>query len=349
MKRCTTKSVNNAVFVGIDFHKRFSVVTLGDASGVVLQQTRLTNDEHEIRKFFLRHSGLTCAIENCRGNEWYIELLKRCGCEVKVSNSYAVRLIADSTKKNDKVDSRILMELLARDYLPVCYQPTREEKLLRERLRWRNKLVCSRTQYKNSAHSVLDKENKGAPLDSMKQRKQLYGSNRLSNERQLRLEKNLDVIEFLEQRLMEEESDLIRIGRGNPDVARLKSIPGIGDVSALMLAAELGDVSRFRTARQIGRYLGLVPRLYATSDTRRLGSITKQGSGLMRRVLVQDAWIAVKTSPVFLQRYSRIMKRRGKKVAIIAIARMIAEIAYRILRDKTTFDEKKMTLGQAVD
>ena len=65
----------------------------------------------------------------------------------------------------------------------------------------------------------------------------------------------------------------------------------------------------------------------------------------MRRLLVQDAWMAIKVSKVFRDRYSSILKRRGKKVAVIAIARTIAEIGYRILKDKTVFDEKKMTLG----
>jgi transposase len=173
MTLSTTIEHNRAVFAGIDFHKRFSVVTLGDAGGKPLFQEKLLNDEHSIRKFFLQNAPLKCAIENCRGNEWFIELLKHCGCEVKVSNTYAVRLIADSKCKNDKIDSQILMELLAKDYLPTCYQPTLEERKLKEHLRWRTKLMRSRTQYKNTAHALMDKENKGTSLKSRKQRSEI--------------------------------------------------------------------------------------------------------------------------------------------------------------------------------
>jgi transposase len=162
---------------------------------------------------------------------------------------------------------------------------------------------------------------------------------------QERLKRNLEVIEFFEERLGSEDIELTKLAKANPDAELLKTIPGIGNISALMLIAELGDITRFKNAKRVGSYFGLVPRLYASSDTRRLGPITKQGSGLMRRILVQDAWIAIQKSKAFRQKYNAILKRRGKKVAIVAIARMIVEVAYRILRDKTEFKESKLTLG----
>ena len=336
---------DQAVFAGIDYHKRFSIVTLGNKEGKMLSQERLENDEHQIRKFFLRHAPLTCAIENCRTNEWFVETVKKCGCDVKVSNTYRLRLIADSAKKNDKIDSKLLMELIARDYLPTCYQPTQQERLLRERLRWRVKLMKSRTKYKNMAHALMDKENKDNTVHSSKQRKNVASSKHLTEERQQRLEDNLEIIGFFDERLNKTDKELENLAKDNQDVIRLKTIPGVGTLSAFMLFAELGDITRFKSARHVGSYFGLVPRLYASSDTHYLGHITKRGSGLVRRLLVQDAWQAIKVSKVFRHRYSSILKRRGKKVAIIAIARRIAEIAYRILRDKTEFDETKLTLG----
>jgi transposase len=330
------------VFAGIDFHKKISVVSVGDAAGNLLFQESLQNDVHILRKFFLRHGPLKCAIENCRGYEWMIELLKQCGCEVIVGNTYAIKLISQSKKKDDKNDSRILMELCAKDYLPKCYQPSPEERLLRERLRWRTKLMRSRTQYKNIAHALMDKENKGRKVTSRKARKLAVKTADLVPDRQERLTRSLQLVELLDQRVNLEDDELAEIAQDSPAVARLKTIPGVGDISALMLVAELGDVSRFKKARNVGSYLGLVPRLYASSDTRRLGSITKQGSGLMRRLLIQSAWMAIKTSKIFREKYNSILKRRGKKVAAVAIARMIAEVAFRILKDGTVFDESRL-------
>ncbi|MFA6560166.1 MAG: IS110 family transposase [Candidatus Obscuribacterales bacterium] len=345
MSRNTTKSEIRAVFAGIDYHKKFSVITLGDRDGLPILQEKVLSDVQTVSKFFAGRGSLICAIENCRGNEWIVELLKSLGCEVRVANTYAVRLIADSRCKNDKIDSRILMELVSRNYLPVCYQPTEEERLLREQLRFRTKLMRSKTQYKNIAHALMDKENKGRAITTTKKRKEAQEQAGLHPERQLRLSRMLEVINFLDEQMSVEDKELLERGRSNPDVIRLKTIPGVGDISALLLLAELGDVSRFKKAKNVGSYLGLVPRMYASSDVCRMGSITKQGSGLVRRILVQDAWMAVKMSGVFRNRYSSILKRKGKKVAIVAIARMLSEVAYRILRDKTEFKEELLTLG----
>ncbi len=335
-----------AAFAGIDYHKKFSIVTLGDADGNVLEQIKLPNDETKLRKFFSQHQHVSCAIESCRGYEWYLKLLAGLGIAVNVANTYAVRLIADSRCKTDKIDSRILMELLAKGFLPTCYQPTEAERQLRERLKWRVSVVRSRTKYKNQAHAVMDKENKPGSLDSRKARR--IAKNRddqLSPARQYILEQNIDLVEYLDRKIAAEDAWIAEIAANSPDAQRLKSIPGIGNLAALMLIAEYGDVSRFKKAKNASAYLGLVPRVYATSDTRRIGRITKAGSGTLRWLLVQDAWGAIRKCSAFKIRYSRIMKRRGKHIAIVAIARMLAEIAYCILRDQTNFDEKKLALG----
>jgi transposase len=335
-----------AVFAGIDYHKRFSVVTLGDADGKVIEQVKLPNEEKKLRQFFRKHSQASCAIESCRGYEWYLQLLTDLGLTVHVANTYAVRLIADSRCKTDKIDSRILMELLAKGFLPTCYQPTEAERQLRERLKWRVSVVRSCTKYKNKAHSLMDKENKPGNLASRKARRDAkYRDDQLSPARQHLLDEHIDVIEYFDKKVTAEDAWIAEIAASSPDAQRLKSIPGIGNVAALMLIAEYGDVSRFKKAKNASAYLGLVPRVYATSDTRRIGRITKTGSGIVRWILVQDAWRAIRECSAFRVRYNSIMKRRGKHIAIVAIARMLAEVAYRVLRDQTNFDETKLALG----
>lgn len=345
MSRNTTVTASNAIYAGIDYHKKSFTVTLGDQAGNVLLQEEYPSDVNSVFDFFRKRPGLICAIENCRGHEWFVDTLKQCGCEVRLANTRGVRLIAESRCKNDKIDSRILMELVSRNYLPVCYQPTEQERLLRERLRYRTKLMRSRTQYKNVAHALMDKENKGRQIRSKKKRAKASENAGLHPERQTRLSKSLDVVEYFDVALEDEDQEIMSLATDNPDVARLTTIPGVGTLSAMMLIAELGDISRFQKAKNVASYFGLVPTLYASSDVRRLGRITKQGSGLMRRLLVQDAWMAIRRSGAMRIRYNRILKRRGKRVAIVAIARMIAEIAFRILKDKTEFKEELLTLG----
>jgi transposase len=332
------------VFAGIDYHKKFSVVTLGDKDGNVLQQTRLENNNKAVRNFFAHSRGLQCAIESCRGYEWLVELLQELGVRVSVANTYGVRLIADSRCKTDKIDSRILMELLSKGFLPTSYQPTKDERSLREQLRWRTQLVRTRTAYKNKAHSFMDKENRPSKLDSKKDRRVLKES-ALSPSRQPLLKESLEIIDFLDEHVSLRDVELERECNQRPDATLLKTIPGVGDIAALMLLAEIGDVSRFRKAEDVAAFVGLVPRVYSSAQTRRTGNITKHGSGMLRWVMVQAAWVAIQRCGALRQRYERIGKKRGKRVAAVAIARTLVEIAYHVLKDKKGFEESKLALG----
>ncbi|MBK9280253.1 MAG: IS110 family transposase [Candidatus Obscuribacter sp.] len=112
----------------------------------------------------------------------------------------------------------------------------------------------------------------------------------------------------------------------------LKTIPGF-DVLRPSLSSLKSAISRFRKANQVAAFLGLAPRVYSSGDTRRNGRITKCGSKLMRWMLVQSAWSAIRGSSNLRACYSQIGRRRGQKTAIIAIARKLATIAYHVLKE----------------
>lgn len=99
-------------------------------------------------------------IESCRGYEWPVELLEEMGHTVHMGDSRSIKLIAQTRCKTDKIESKLLMELLAKDYLPRSYQPTFRERQLRELVRHRAQLVRTAVKHKLRVHSHLDKENK---------------------------------------------------------------------------------------------------------------------------------------------------------------------------------------------
>jgi transposase len=349
MVRSTTATkaitvVSTAKFAGIDYHKKFIVVTLGDADGKILEQRKLVNDAPALRSYFSQFPGLVCAVESCRGYEWFLDLLKDCGLEAHLCNPYRTKLIVQSRCKTDKIDSKNIMELLAKGYLPTCYQPTPEERRLRERLRYRTQLMRQATRAKLQIHVLLDKENKGQfckDIFSAKGR-QLLQDVDLSPERKQLLQKHLEVLNFFESRLCTEKKWIDEEVRQSRSAQNLMTIPGIGELSALLFIAEVGDVTRFRNAPQVPAYIGLVPSESSSAERRRVGPITKQGSGLLRWMLIQNAWMAIAKSIELRRRFASISKRRGKNTAIVAIARVLAEVAYRVLRDGCQFDESKL-------
>lgn len=297
MRRSTPKSCV-VTYLGIDYHKKFSMVCLGDQNGKLISLHRVNNDEQTIREFFAPYVNLKCAIESCRGYEWFIDLLKQIGLKVELCNAHQVKLIAHSRCKTDKVDSRILMELLAINFLPVCYQPTAEQRALKERLRWRCTLVRNATRIKNRIHALIDKENLGLRVkpnaSSAVGRKHLRKLTMRSAVRQELLSKHLDLLDHLEQSISTEDAWIRHEVKSNEDAQLLMTIPGIGAFSALFLVAELGDVTRFKRAPQVVNFAGLAPRVAQSGSIRRTGSITKAGSPLLRWILIQDAWQALR-------------------------------------------------------
>ncbi len=348
MGRSTTP-VSIVIFAGIDYHKKFSVIALGDAEGNLVDRQKLVNDEELIRRFFSQYPGLTCTVESCRGYEWFVDLLKEIGLTVHVCNPRQVKLIAQSKKKNDKVDSKTLMELLAKGYLPTCYQASPEERRLREKLRWRVHLVRNATRIKLRIHALLDKENKGlgCPDIFSSRGREYLKTVVLSSCRRELLDKHLELLDSLDEHLGAENTWMKNEVKKSPSALRLKTVPGFGDLSALSYIAEIGDITRFRRAEQVSAFLGLVPSESSSADRRRLGGITKHGSRMLRWLLIEDAWQAIRMCPELGRRFARITRRRGKNVAIVAIARKLAEIAFCVLRDNVPFDTQRLAAGPA--
>jgi transposase len=326
-------------YAGIDYHKKFSVITLGDAQGKVVATERLSNDKQVIKRFFGQYDGLICAVESCRGYEWFLDYLKELGLTVHLANPYRTKLIAQSRCKTDKVDSRILMELLAIGFLPTCYQPTPEERQLRERLRWRAHLVRSATRAKLQIHSLLDKENLSTvvPQPFTPTGRKLLKAVQLSPARQLLLQEQLQMLEFFEQGVQREDKWCQQSVKRSSQAKLLLTIPGIGDLTALLLIAELGDIQRFKSSRQVAAYVGLVPSVRSSADKCYMGSITKQGSSHLRWMLVQCAWQAIRICLPIRSHFVNVSKRCGKHAAIVSVARKLLQIAYRVLRDKKPF------------
>lgn len=339
MPRSTTLT-RVVTYAGIDYHKKFSVITLGDQHGKVVSTEKVINDRQLIAKFFMAYPGVICAVESCRGYEWFLDYLKELGFTVYLVNPYRTKQIAQSRCKTDKVDSRVLMELLAIGFLPVCYQPTPEERRLRERLRWRIHLVRYVTRMKVRIHGLLDKENVGliaSDLFNLEGRKFL-GQIQLSPARRYLLKEHIQILEYFERLVAEEDLWIKKTVKVDPKAQLLVSIPGIGELSALMIIAELGDVRRFKRAAQVASYVGLVPSVYSSGEQRKTGALTKQGSSLLRWLLVQCAWQAIRSDSALRLHFAMVSRRCGKNAGIVSVARKLIQIAYRVLRDEKVFD-----------
>jgi transposase len=239
--------------------------------------------------------------------------------------------IASARLKNDKVDAATLAQLLRADLLPEAWIAPPQVRQLRALLRHRASLVRVGTQARNRIHAVV--------ADFGYDRAGTYwtGPGRgwlaelaLPPVSRLIVTDCLAIIDALGVIIDGLDVQVRAHAKADPRVKTLIALPGVGQFTALMMLAEIGDITRFANARKLASWAGLTPTVRGSDLTVRHGHISKQGSAWLRWVLNQAAQTA-KRSPEFSATYAAIAKRRGTKIATMAIARKLLTRAYHLL------------------
>jgi transposase len=229
------------------------------------------------------------------------------------------------------VDAAILAQLLRADLLPEAWIAPVGVRQLRALLRHRASLVRLRTQLQNRIHAVAADfgYDRTGSYWTGPGRGWLAELDLPAASRQI-VTDCLAVIDGLAPLTGQLDGQLRQHAKADPRVKLLTALPGVGQFTALVMLAEIGDIARFPSARKLASWAGLTPTVRGSDLTVRHGHISKQGSAWLRWVLNQAAQTA-KRSPEFEATYAAIARRRGKKIATIAIARKLLTRAYHLL------------------
>jgi transposase len=323
-----------SVYVGIDVHrKRSQVAVVAEDGTVQLNKNTVNGTEPILRLIGDLPAGTPVAFEAAFGWSWLAELLEDYGFEAHLVHPLRCKAIASARLKNDKVDAAILAQLLRADLLPEAWIAPRPVRQLRALLRHRAGLVRLRTQQQNRIHAVVADfgyDRSGSYL-SGPGRGWLAGLDLPPVSREV-VADCLAVIDGLAPVTGRIDGELRQHAKADPRVKTLTTLPGVGQFTALVMLAEIGDISRFRSARKLASWAGLTPTVRGSDRTVRHGHISKQGSAWLRWVLNQAAQTA-KRSPEFSATYAAIAKRRGKKIATIAISRKLLTRAWHLLSE----------------
>ena len=262
------------------------------------------------------------------------EYLTERGYAVKLAHPLKTRLIADVKIKTDASDSEALAQLLKLDWLPTAYVPPRETRESRELVREYTYLVQQRTRFKNKIYGELEKRG----IDLVGNPFTKKGRATLKELGVRSIDDCLAVIEVLNERIKKLQMEL-RARAESEDARLLMTIPGVGYFSALTILAEIADINRFPDPEQLCAYAGLVPSLRQSGPTQRLGRITKEGSSLLRWVLVECAWMHVNhlKDTKLTRFFYKLARRKGRKIAIVATARKLLVTVYWMLKRREEF------------
>jgi transposase len=150
----------------------------------------------------------------------------------------------------------------------------------------------------------------------------------------------LRTVDALTEEITGVDARLAPIASADPVVARLQTVPGVGPIVALTFRAVIDDVTRFHRAGQVSAALGLVPREDSSAERRHRGHITKAGPGELRSLLVQAGWACwrSKRSGTLHAWVEGVARRRGRRIAVVALARRLSRILYALWRDGSTFN-----------
>jgi transposase len=331
--------------IGVDLHKKIiTVCVMSDKLNVLARRTLYCNRPDEIVEFLRQFQPFKVVVEATASYYWFVELVEPLTEKLVLANPSKLRVIAESTKKTDRLDAQVLAEFLGRDMIPQAYMPTPRQRQHRVLVRHRQYTQGRMTAAKCKLRRILS--------DYNADRRDLFAaSNKREYTKQLALS---DADRFVVDQLWADyehyAGQLDEIGSKLKAFAKkaahqekearavLKTVPGVGPVTIDVVLSELGDVTRFRNAKTVCAYAGLAPvvRQSGGKKPKDLG-ISKQGSRLLRWALVEASWRVVRISRKWKQLYERIAKRSGGKRAVVAVARKLLCVMYAMLKTMTPY------------
>jgi transposase len=310
-------------YVGIDLHRRRSVIVRRNEAGETLDTVRIDNDPVALAAE-LGKAGEhpEVILEATYGWYWAADVIKECGGSVHLAhplgNNWGHRRV-----KNDERDATDLVDLLRMGRLAEAWVAPPSLRELREYIRYRAKLVNLRSNLKAQVHAVLAKEGVNVPMSDLfgVAGQHLLDKVQLANAYRIRVESLRDLIEHLDLEIAMVEKQAAPIFAGDLGFHAVQAIPGVGPVLAAVFVAEIGDIERFKSARHLCSWAGLTPTHRESDEKVQRGHISKQG------VVRQRGDTPVR------RHHHQVGERRGTRIGRVAAARKLLILVYYGLRD----------------
>jgi transposase len=329
--------------LAIDLGGRESQICVRGSTGQIVEERRCPTAA--LGKYLATRPPSRVVVETCSEAFAVADVALAVGHEVRVVPGTLVRSLGVGARrlKTDRRDARILSEVSCRIDLPSVHVPSRASRERKTMCGMREALVGTRTKLVNTVRGWLRAEGrrpKSGELSTFSARVRT-----LSSEVPLPsyIERQLRMIDTLNDEISQADRELAAAAKADPVARRLMTAPGVGPATAVRFVAALDQISRFPGAHAVESYLGLVPGEDSSAERKRRTSITKAGPTALRWCLVQAAWAARRTrrrDPMH-RWVDEVEKRRGTRVAVLALARKLAGILFAIWRDGSVYEPRR--------
>jgi transposase len=330
------------IIIGADFHPEFQQIAVLDRETGEFQEKRLQHrDEAEwfYRELAAQGAQVRVGMEASGQAGWFERLIAELQFEMWIGDAAEIQSRRPRKQKTDRQDAELILKLMLKDDFPRIWIPSWENRDLRQLLWHRHRMVQARTRIMNQLQAV-------ALNEGLRCKKRLWGKHGREQLESIRLapwacRRRRDLLELLDRltpTIAELTQAIEREAEKRPEVQRLMTHPGVGALTALAFVLIIGTPERFGCGKQVASYLGLIPLEKSSGNRRRLGHITKQGSSMLRFLLVEAAQVTVRSDPGWRSKYFHLMMRRGRKIAKVALARTLAVRLYWMWRKQWNYE-----------
>ncbi len=332
------------IIIGVDYHPSFQQIAFADQGTGEYEERQLNHSEGEAEKFYrdvkLKAANVRVGMEATGHARWFERLLAELGFELWIGDPAQIKATRVRKKKTDREDARLLLKLMLEDRFPRIWVPDPENRDLRQLLWHRHRLVQMRTRIMNQLQALAMNEGK-------RWKSKLWsGQGRADFEKlplapwaSRRRKELLELLDRMNPTITELTVAVEQEANQRPEVQRLMTHPGVGPLTALAYVLIIGTPLRFACGKQIGSYMGMIPSEDSSGGKQRLGHISKQGSSLLRFLLVEAAQAAVRLDPAWRRRYLHLALRREPRIAKVAMARKLGVRLFWMWRKEWTYQQ----------
>lgn len=336
------------IYVGVDLHKESLTVCLMEPDGARTFEKIPTKCRNRIGRFFAelgKGRTVIAVVESVGFYHWFWDLVEPLVSELYLADASRVRSAAGRRAKTDRNDAETLARLLRQDSLPTAHAVSTEFRTLRQLVRHRERLRRKASSAKSSLRMEMNKLNfRGPKTMTFQSLHKWYLSEyqKIPAEVRLSIEDLSDQLEMLERQIRRQDERIAQLVSAHEPFAeatrRMQTIPGIGLTTAAVIHAETAGLGRFDEEGEIVCYAGLAPRTFQSGDSCRHGAIGKDGPPIVRKCLINAAWVAVRCDKAVKARFEEYRKRSGKKKAIVKLAAKMLVWAWAMEKRSTDFD-----------
>ena len=290
------------MIIGVDYYPSFQQIALFVEETGEYGEQRLNHEGGEAERFYrgLQQRGIRVRVgmEATGYARWFERLLAELGFELWIGDPAEIKAQGVKKRKTDREDARLLLRLMREDRFPTIWVPSPENRDLRQLLWHRHRMVQMRTRIMNQLQALAMNEGKRwkSKLFSQEGRAE-FEKLAFAPWASRRRRELLELFDQLNPSIQELSAAVEQEVQKRPEALRLMTHPGVGPITALAYVLIIGTPERFARGRQIGTYVGMIPTEDSSADKQRLGHISKQGSSLLRYLLVEAAQAATTLQP----------------------------------------------------